>query len=964
MEVPNLDFGQKNDSNDRPTVRFPPSPKSDRVFRIPRMKTVKSNLSEFVNTRRYSFSHIYIKPYKPPTKRRGSYARFSQGFEYLPNPSNITLPAVTKSAETLLYESLHRLMSQYLPLVRNISDFVFMELIGQGGFGQVWLANDLKTGKLVAIKELFAEKLVGKNLVNFVREIVTMAKTYNRFVLPFVGFTVDKPYCIITEYMPNSSLNVYLHKEITSKIPVFSGTHLTMIAIGIIHALRHLHSIKIVHRDIKSANILLDHHYLPKLCDFGVARIIKHSKFMSDHVGTPAYMAPETLKSNNYDFKVDIFSFGMLLYNMIEKKLPYAKLDRAVIFNYRKEGHRPQFTRKNTQCMFDLVNMCWAENPKDRPTASQIYSMFLHGKVYFEGTDQAAIKKFMDMLESESEARKKNPKLRIVYKVSKAEAQMISNMENKVKQSQKKDQIKLSLGIPLDETHFEEEKILTAREASKHNLPVNIENKFEEINSEIPTISPNVRLLEVIQNPSDPRFKSTVTEIFNSISPQKFEPVYIELAKIITETTNQDIVIFILEGFTKMIERSPQFIKVFNTYHFYSIIPVISNELMKSALLFIGTIFKVDPNSVSNFMFRSLGALLRSIPQPTLYLFASFINNYSKVKNPDPVLDFFLNYAREFINSQHGALYLRIVFRITKIEAFYKFHHESIINIFSAYTRSEIAEVSRQALKAFTLIMKPEDAIPFDAIILRLKNDECIDECISLLTRTPKFPESPPLLRSLSEKCANEKFAQILLKFVSQSQELAALASRHTRWMTFVNMSTLKLFLYEFTYPDFRYNLLHSRLFPIFMTKCLNTMPDEAAYCLGPVLRRSQLDQTYITHFSDFAFFDALFNCAKKSFKEKNVRTLKGILIILDTCAAAGYHSSYKLFLEMLASLLKTSSELTKHAALIFVTFSSHQSLARLFKNNQALIKYFQLLQRNESMQKPASIFLSNLMKV
>lgn len=942
-------------------VRIPSMPKTERIFRKPRKQKDKSNIPEPVKRRRYSFSHLHIVEEKITNQRRKSIGSFSTFFSYLPKPVDNSTTLATKSAETFLYESLYRLIMQHMPFVRQISDFIFSQLIGKGGFGQVWLANDLKTGKLVAIKELFAEKLVGKNLVNFVREVVTMAKSHNRFILPFVGFTVDKPYSIITEYMPNSALNIHLFKELNSKVPVFSGTHLTMIAIGIIHAICHLHSIKIVHRDIKAANILLDHHFLPKLCDFGISRICKPRKFMSDHVGTPAYMAPEILNTNNYDFKVDIYSYGMLLFHMIEKRVPFSKVDVNTIFNDTSKGKRPTLTRKNSQSIIDLMNLCWSQNPNGRPSAVKIYQMFASGQVAFEGTDPEVISKFTTMLDNEQEAKKKAGKTNVNFLITKTERQIIMNLENKLRSSIKKDQMKLTLGFPIDEFHFEQDLVLSRNEAEKQPTQEELDKEFQEIKAEIPQIDQKVQLRDVIKNYRDPNFKSTVTEIFNSISPEKFEPVYVELAKIISECNDEDIIIFILAGFHKLIQRNSKFIKTLNRYHFYSLIPVTSDELKKSSLYLIGTVFRVDPSAVGSTMFRALGTLLRSMPRPTLYLFASFIPNYSKCSNPDPVLDFLLNYAREYINTQNGTLFLKITYMLSQIETFYKYRRDEILTIISAYTRSQIPVTCKKAFVAYYHLRKNDDPIPFDAIITRLKSNDCIKECIQLLSTCNNPPQSRLLYKTIGDKCNNPDMALVVLKYATLSKENKSLIAKITKWMNFANSSTLKLFLYLFSHYNLRYYLLHARLFPTFLTKCMTMLPEESSACLGPVLRRANLNQEFINNLADSLFFDALCNALKSAYQAKNSKTIKGVLLILDTCAQAGYAPQFKLFLDMMALFLKTSSELTKPAALIFVTLSSHKKMAGHFKKSPPLVKYFEVLLKNDSMSKPASIFLSNV---
>ena len=140
-------------------------------------------------------------------------------------------------------------------LITQLSEFEFGDTIGKGGFGEVKRAVEKKTGRECAVKTIFTERLEGNKLRRYLGEVKTMSQCHNMFLVPFVGFTAEPPYAIITENMSNVSLDRFVRNRSGMSL---SGTQLTAIAIGIANGMIHLHKIGIIHRDLKAANIMLD----------------------------------------------------------------------------------------------------------------------------------------------------------------------------------------------------------------------------------------------------------------------------------------------------------------------------------------------------------------------------------------------------------------------------------------------------------------------------------------------------------------------------------------------------------------------------------------------------------------------------------------------------------------------------------------------------------------------------------
>ncbi|XVE52092.1 hypothetical protein DITRI_Ditri02bG0093500 [Diplodiscus trichospermus] len=223
--------------------------------------------------------------------------------------------AIGHSVGTFTYEDL-ALATEY---------FSDANLIGQGGFGYVH-KGVLKTGKVVAVKQLKAGSGQGER--EFQAEIDIISRVHHRHLVSLIGYCIigDKR-LLVYEFVPNNSLEFHLHGK---DRPVMNWSTRIKIAIGAAKGLAYLHEDcqpKVIHRDIKAANILLDDIFEAKVADFGLA---KYSLDTETHVstrvmGTFGYMAPEYASSGKLTEKSDVFSFGVVLLELITGRRPVDK---------------------------------------------------------------------------------------------------------------------------------------------------------------------------------------------------------------------------------------------------------------------------------------------------------------------------------------------------------------------------------------------------------------------------------------------------------------------------------------------------------------------------------------------------------------------------------------------------------------------------------------------------------------
>ena len=198
-----------------------------------------------------------------------------------------------------------------------------------------------------------------------------------------MGASIDKDnYYMITEYLPKGSLFDLIHTE---KFKFDDKTKIK-IAFDIAVAIKYLHSRNVVHCDLKSSNVLLDDNFNIKLGDFGLSRFLNSGKEPTHgRIGTPHWMAPEILKGGTYQFPADIFSYGMILWELITYKIPYHNIDPMKIVDLiTKEKKIVKVPNEGNPVLRRIAQRCIQYEPSDRPSLDVVLEVL--GKVNKENS--------------------------------------------------------------------------------------------------------------------------------------------------------------------------------------------------------------------------------------------------------------------------------------------------------------------------------------------------------------------------------------------------------------------------------------------------------------------------------------------------------------------------------------------------------------------------------------------------
>ncbi|KAI3703556.1 hypothetical protein L1987_73712 [Smallanthus sonchifolius] len=289
--------------------------------------------------------------------------------------------------------------SGFASIMTATNDFSAENKLGQGGFGPVYKGR-LNDGREIAIKRL--SRSSGQGLVEFKNELILIARLQHTNLVRILGCCIHgEEKMLIYEYMPNKSLDFFLFDE-NKKLKLDWPKRFNIIE-GIAQGLLYLHKysrMRVIHRELKSDNILLDESMNPKISDFGMARMFNQNETQATTnrvVGTYGYISPEYAMEGTFSIKSDIYNFGVLILEILggRRNSSFVHLDRTVnLLGYAwelwQQGNAleledptlgstyvvQQFSRT-----FQVALLCVQESALDRPTTSDMISMLLNDTI-------------------------------------------------------------------------------------------------------------------------------------------------------------------------------------------------------------------------------------------------------------------------------------------------------------------------------------------------------------------------------------------------------------------------------------------------------------------------------------------------------------------------------------------------------------------------------------------------------
>lgn len=265
-----------------------------------------------------------------------------------------------------------------------------IELISSGYFGEVWLATYMD--EYVALKRLKRRNAERRDILRFMTEIKAHGRFDHPKIVTFIGvaWTMESDVQAVMEYMEGGDLRSYLSALVSEETEAQShwDDHALSVAMDIVEALVYLHSLDpaVLHRDLKSRNVLLDGQYHAKVTDFGVSTECREwshetdesastsASVMTSGVGTARWAAPEVLAgSDRYGSGVDMYSFGVILSELDTRRMPFAERagepENYLLSQIAAGELRPRFSRSAPVALVALAQRCLSFDPAKRPSA-------------------------------------------------------------------------------------------------------------------------------------------------------------------------------------------------------------------------------------------------------------------------------------------------------------------------------------------------------------------------------------------------------------------------------------------------------------------------------------------------------------------------------------------------------------------------------------------------------------------
>lgn len=252
-------------------------------------------------------------------------------------------------------------------------DLCIGERIGIGSYGEVYRADC--NGTEVAVKKFLDQDFSGDALDQFKSEIEIMLRLRHPNVVLFMGAITRPPhFSILTEFLPRGSLYRLLHRP---NLVLDERRRLRM-ALDVAKGMNYLHTSHppVVHRDLKTPNLLVDRHWVVKVCDFGLSRT-KHHTYLSSKscAGTPEWMAPEVLRNEPANEKCDVYSFGVILWELTTLRIPWKGLNpMQVVGAVGFQNKRLEIPEDMDPVVAQIIRDCWQTEPHLRPSFSQLMS--------------------------------------------------------------------------------------------------------------------------------------------------------------------------------------------------------------------------------------------------------------------------------------------------------------------------------------------------------------------------------------------------------------------------------------------------------------------------------------------------------------------------------------------------------------------------------------------------------------
>ncbi|KAK8888320.1 hypothetical protein M9Y10_039386 [Tritrichomonas musculus] len=342
----------------------------------------------------------------------------------------------------------------------ELSDYEKQKKIGKGNFYKVWLIRNKITNERFAAKKILA--LYDRNsALNFTQEVNLYLQFNHPSILKYIGYSPigfqrNLHEIVVTEYAPMGSL-----KNILEQNKDLNDTKKLINIYGIASAMLYLHSNNVLHRDLKTEHIFLTKDCYPKLSGFHLSVETQFKSTYEDNKrkGTPLYLSPEVWTEMKYSKSSDVYSFAFAVYEIITNKKPFQEFVGAKELAHEicDNCKRPEIDASVPECYKQLIEKCWSQDPKERPTFEMIVSDLKTNKNYMtENVDEIEFYNYIKFIDESPKSFDTSKKIRNLPEFIQARPYLF--YENDTEFGFKKiDETECdSISIDLDTVHIED----------------------------------------------------------------------------------------------------------------------------------------------------------------------------------------------------------------------------------------------------------------------------------------------------------------------------------------------------------------------------------------------------------------------------------------------------------------------------------------------------------------------------
>jgi len=723
----------------------------------------------------------------------------------------------------MIFENLDFSSSELSRYVLSLDSFTLGRVIGGGGYGDVYFATYNESSLPCAIKKLFLEKLEGREMIHYFREVMVLSKCRSRFLLPLYGFTVSHPYCIVTEYVPNGSLfDVLRNKNLKS---VLDPTSKTIIALGIAKGMEELHKNGVIHRDLKSLNVLLDQNMYPKICDFGVSRFrTAESEFLTRQIGTPHWMAPEQIQTTTYTQKIDVYAYGMLLWEIETACIPFSDLPPSqIIVAICKKNERPSIPDSIPPSMKSLICRCWHQNPDERPTFTEIFQIISNTKAYYNGTSSDAIEKFI-----------------------KSSINGDENSEFCVTQSLSK--------------------------SLKKNVDISINSQR--------IIPPSVLLPEKNMDSQNESPSQSIRYAFSSFLAENSLDFFISLKDKYSQIKDNDDISFITSEIASLLKSTPNIVTDFIDSGIINSLRINDQQNGANIISILSSITVNNPKHISDHIIISVSSLASSYPHQLLYLYSLIAKSYDLLVFPDIFASCLFGNSQIFFDHNLSCPFCKIIYHLQSTNSQFKEYYPD--KAFECYYQTLFSpdyRAIRQALSAMTHIKHAFYHIPYEIIIKLLENSLVSKKCMLYMVSLDCIGFNQKLTDVVIKTAEKDPNASIVLCKISESVEGASYLIENSSWIK--ANTTFCVFLSIFKYDILRNRLLEIEDLSSFILESFLSGNSDILISLSVVLRNFCINHNFIALIEKNEMFIKYFDHCIQTKNEQIINSSVDLLFFL-----------------------------------------------------------------------------------